>query len=327
MITLAHGAGGRLTRRLVEEHFLPRFDNPALLALGDCAIVGELALTTDCYVVTPRFFPGGDIGRLAVCGTVNDLAVAGAEPIGLCAGFVLEEGLALEELDRVVDSMAAAAKEAGVPVVAGDTKVVQRGACDGVFINTSGVGRLSPGFRPAPDGARAGDAILASGTLGDHGMAVLACREGLPIEGDLTSDVAPLIGLVRRLRESGVDVHAMRDPTRGGAAGALIELAQASQKRAVIEERAIPVAPSVRAACELTGIDPLYVANEGKLIAFVPAGQAQAALDVLRADPLGLEAAIIGRVEVGDPGLELVTSIGGRRSVQPPTGEVLPRIC
>ncbi|MBW2275876.1 MAG: hydrogenase expression/formation protein HypE [Deltaproteobacteria bacterium] len=327
MITLAHGAGGRLTRRLVEEHFLPRLQNPALAALGDSAIVGDLALTTDSYVVTPRFFPGGDIGRLAVCGTVNDLVVAGAEPVGLTAGFVLEEGLALDELDRVVESMAAAAEEAGVSVVAGDTKVVQRGACDGLFVNTAGVGRVAPGFGPAPDGARAGDVVLLNGTIGDHGMAVLACREGLPIEGDLTSDVAPLCGMVRALRDANIDVHAMRDPTRGGLAGALIELAQASNQRVVIEERAIPLRPSVRAACELTGIDPLHVANEGKLIAIVPADQAAAALEILRADTLGASAAIIGRVEEGDPGLEMMTTLGGRRGVQMPLGEILPRIC
>ena len=327
MITLAHGAGGRLSRRLVEERFLPRFENPALEALGDSAIVGELAITTDSYVVSPRFFPGGDIGRLAVCGTVNDLAVAGAEPIGLTAGFVLEEGLELEELDRVVESMAAAAEEAGVPVVAGDTKVVQRGACDGLFVNTAGVGRLRPGFTPAPDGARVGDAVLVSGTIGDHGMAVLACREGLPIEGDLASDVAPLNGLVRALESARVDVHAMRDPTRGGLAGALIELARAAGVRVVIDEPAIPLRPSVRSACELTGIDPLHVANEGKLVAFVPADRADDALSAMRADPLGAEAAIIGRVEEGEPGLELVTALGGRRGVHLPLGEILPRIC
>jgi len=327
MITMAHGAGGRASRRLVEEHFLYRLGNPTLAALGDSAVVGDLAITTDTYVVTPRFFPGGDIGRLAVCGTVNDLAVAGAEPIGLTAGFVLEEGLAVEELDRVVESMAAAATEAGVEVVAGDTKVVQRGACDGMFVNTAGVGRLGPRLRPAPDGARVGDAVLVSGSLGDHGMAVLACRAGLPLRGDLASDVAPLIGLTRALRDAGIDVHTMRDPTRGGAAGALIELARAAGVRVVIDEPALPVRPAVRAACELTGIDPLHVANEGKLIAFVPQDQAAAALSVLRANPLGSAAAVIGRVEEGDPGVELNTALGGRRSVRLPLGEVLPRIC
>jgi hydrogenase expression/formation protein HypE len=327
MITIAHGAGGRLSRRLVEEHFLPRLGNPALDALGDAALVGELALTTDCYVVAPRFFPGGDIGRLAVCGTVNDLAMAGADPIGLTAGFVLEEGLALDELDRVVESMARAADEAGALVVAGDTKVVQRGACDGMFVTTSGVGRLSPGFCPLPDGARAGDAVLVSGTIGDHGMAVLARREGIPIEGDLASDVAPLNGLVRALRDAEIEVHALRDPTRGGLAGALIELGRAAQVRIVLEEPAIPVRPAVRAACELTGIDPLHVANEGKLIAIVKSAQAVAALELLRAEPLGRDAAIIGRVATGDPALEIVTALGGRRSVRLPAGEILPRIC
>jgi hydrogenase expression/formation protein HypE len=327
MITLAHGAGGRASRKLVEDHFVSELSNPALDPLGDSAAVDGLAVTTDTYVVTPRFFPGGDIGRLAVCGTVNDLAVAGAEPICLTAGFVLEEGLSLEELDRVVASMADAAGEVGVPVVAGDTKVVQRGACDGLFVNTAGVGRLRAGFGPTPDGARAGDAVLVSGTIGDHGMAVLACREGLSLAGDLASDVAPVIDPVRALGDGGIEVHAMRDPTRGGVAGALIELAQAARVRVVIEERALPVRPSVRAACELTGIDPLHVANEGKLIAFAPGDQAESALAALRSCPVGAEAAIIGRVEEGDPGLEMVTAIGGRRAVRMPLGEVLPRIC
>ncbi len=327
MITLGHGAGGRLSHQLVAEHFLPRLNNPALSALEDSATIGDMALTTDSYVVTPRFFPGGDLGRLAVCGTVNDLAMVGAEPIGLTAGFIFEEGFSLDEMDRIIDSMSRAADEAGVQIVAGDTKVVARGACDGLFINTSGVGKLSAGFRPSPLKATPGDAVIVSGTLGDHGMAVMACREGLPLEGDLASDVAPLDGLVCALRDAKLDIHTLRDPTRGGAAQSLIEISNAADVRIVIEENALPIRPSVRAASELLGIDPLYIANEGKLIALVPADQAEETVATLCDQALGKNAAMIGRVEEGQPGLELETSIGARRTVRMPLGELLPRIC
>ena len=327
IITMAHGAGGRLSQRLVEEHFLPRLANAALRELGDSAIVGELALTTDSYTVDPRFFPGGDIGRLAICGTVNDLAMAGAEPIGLTAGFVLEEGLPLEDLDRIVGSMAAASQQAGVEVVAGDTKVVARGACDGVFINTAGVGRVDSVFRPAARRAEPDDAVLVSGPLGDHGMAVMAEREGLPLRVELLSDVAPLIAPVRKLKEKGIDVHALRDPTRGGAAQSLTEIAGASGVRIVLDEASIPVRPEVRSACELLGIDPLHVANEGRLIAIVPGEAADEALRVLRSDRLCEGARAIGRVERGEPSLLMETELGATRAIRLPLGELLPRIC
>ncbi len=327
MITSAHGAGGRQSQQLVEEHFLPRLGNPVLAELGDSGLVGDLALTTDCYVVTPRSFPGGDIGRLAVCGTVNDLAMAGAEPIALTAGFVLEEGLSFDELDRIVDSMARAAEEAGVHVVAGDTKVVPRHACDGMFITTAGVGRVDPAFRPTAAGARPGDAVIVSGTLGDHGMTVMACRQGLSLRGSLESDVAPLTGLVRSLRAAGVEIHALRDPTRGGAAQSLIEIAEASQVHIVLDESALPVRPAVRSVCELVGIDPLYVANEGKLVGLLPEDQAAEALAILAQDPYGRDTAVIGSVEEGPSGLEIETRIGARRVLRMPHGELLPRIC
>ncbi|MCP4673970.1 MAG: hydrogenase expression/formation protein HypE [Deltaproteobacteria bacterium] len=327
MITLGHGAGGRLSQKLVAEHFLPKLDNPALAELGDSAVLEDIALTTDCYVVTPRFFPGGDLGRLAICGTVNDLAMVGAEPLGLTAGFIFEEGFPLEELDRLVDSAAGAAKEAGVQIVAGDTKVVPRGACDGVFVTTSGAGRVDSAFRPAAKRASAGDTVIISGTLGDHGMAVMACREGLPIEGNLQSDVAPLIGMVRDLKAAQIEVHTLRDPTRGGVAQSLIEIANASGVRIVIDEKQLPIRPTVLAACELLGIDPLYVANEGKLLALVPRNQADKTLEVLNSNEWGKDARVIGQVVDGNPGLEITTPIGARRAVRMPSGEILPRIC
>ncbi|MDJ0763172.1 MAG: hydrogenase expression/formation protein HypE [Myxococcota bacterium] len=327
MITIGHGAGGRLTHSLVEKHFLPQFDNPALAEMGDAALLGDIAITTDGYVVTPRFFPGGDLGRLAVSGTVNDLVMSGAEPLGLTAGFILEEGLSLEELDRIVASMALTADQAGVQIVAGDTKVVPRGACDGIFITTSGVGRLECDFRPLPAKVKPGDAVIASGTLADHGMAVMACREGLPMQGDLMSDVAPLVGLVRCLRQSGVDIHAMRDPTRGGAAQSLVEIAGSAGVRIVLEEKWLPLSPAVTMACELLGVDPLCVANEGKFLAFVSEKEVGTALEALRTHPLGSNATTIGRVDEGDPGLELVTIVGTRRAIRMPRGELLPRIC
>lgn len=327
MILLGHGSGGRLSHRLVEEHFLPRLGNPVLDQLEDSATLGDLALTTDGYVVSPRFFPGGDLGRLAVCGTVNDLCMAGADPIGLTAGFILEEGFSLSELDRILDSMARAADEAGVRVVAGDTKVVPKGACDGAFITTSGVGRLLDEFRPVPRKCRPGDVVIASGTLADHGMAVLACRGELHFEGDLRSDVAPLSGLVRALREARVDVHTMRDPTRGGAAQSLIEIAESAGVRIRLVEETLPVRPAVRTACELLGLDPLYVANEGKVLLVVPESEAELVLAILKQHPLGRDATQIGEVEEGETGCEVITALGGRRTLRMHTGELLPRIC
>jgi hydrogenase expression/formation protein HypE len=327
VIVLGHGAGGRLSHDLVAKHFLPKLGGAALAELGDAAVLGDLAMTTDAFVVSPRFFPGGDLGRLAVCGTVNDLAMVGARPVGLTAAFVLEEGLAMSELDRLVDSMAAAAREAGVEIVAGDTKVVPRGAADGVFVTTAGVGRLEGEFRPAARRAAEGDAVLVSGTLGDHGVAVMSCRPGIPIGGAVESDVAPLVSLVEALRASGAVVHALRDPTRGGASQALVEIALAARVRVTIDERAVPVKPAVRAACDLLGLDPLDVANEGKLVAFVPEGDADRALAAMRAHPLGAAATRIGTVGGGDPGCELVTSLGARRALRMASGELLPRIC
>jgi len=327
MIVLGHGSGGKLTHELIARHFQPRLSNPALDEMLDSAVLEDLAFTTDAFVVSPRFFPGGDLGRLAVCGTVNDLCMVGAEPVALSAAFILEEGLPLAELDRLTDSMATAAREAGVPIVAGDTKVVPRGACDGVFVTTAGLGRMSPGFRPGPKLVRPGDAVLSSGTLADHGIAVLACREGLRLGGDLTSDVAPLGELVGALRTAGVAVHALRDPTRGGAAQSLLEIADAAGVRVELEERALPVRPAVRSACELLGLDPLEVANEGKLLAFVPEVQAERALAALRAHPLGAGATLIGRVVSGKPGCVLKTPLGATRVLRMASGELLPRIC
>jgi len=327
VVLLGHGGGGRLSHDLVTEHFVAKLGNPALNALTDAAVLGELALTTDSFVVTPRFFAGGDLGRLAVCGTVNDLAMMGAVPLGLAAAFILEEGLPIAELDRLVDSMAAAAREANVAVVTGDTKVVPHGACDGVFVTMSGVGRLTENFRPTPARIAAGDAVLVTGTLADHGIAVLACREGIGLRGDLASDVAPLGGLVALLREAGVSVHAMRDPTRGGVAQSLIELADAAGVRIEIDEATLPVRKAVRAACELLGLDPLYVANEGKALVILPAAEVERALALMRTHPLGRGAARIGRALAGEPGCTLRTLLGTRRTLRMAAGELLPRIC
>lgn len=317
-----------MSSQLIARHFLPALGNPVLGRLMDSAVLDdELAFTTDAYVVSPRFFPGGDIGRLAISGTVNDLCMVGAVPLGLSAAFVLEEGLPIDELDRSVASMAATAREAGVEVVAGDTKVVPHGACDGMFITTAGVGRLTPAFRPAPERARVGDVVLVNGTVADHGVAVLSCREGIDLGGPgLVSDVAPLSPLVAALRAAELEVHAMRDPTRGGVAQSLLEIAAASSVRIVLDEAAIPLAQPVRAACELCGLDPLYIANEGKMLLVLPAGQAEQALDVLQGHPLGRRAALIGRVHEG-AGCEVRSPIGGRRALAPASGELLPRIC
>jgi len=332
VIRLAHGAGGRMMADLIGEVFAPPLDNPYLRQMADSAVVQpsgiRLAISTDSFVVRPLFFPGGDIGSLAVHGTVNDVAMSGARPLWLTAGFILEEGLEMSVLERVVHSMAEAARTAGVQVVAGDTKVVERGHGDLIYINTAGVGVVPEGVEIGPARARPGDVVLLSGPVGDHGIAVLSQREGLAFETELVSDSAPLNGLVETLLAAAPHVHCLRDATRGGLAAALNELAGSSQAGVEIEEGAVPVRPAVAAACELLGFDPLTVANEGKLIAFVPPEEAEAALAALLGHPLGQEAARIGTVTKEHAGMVLArTAIGGRRVVDMPLGELLPRIC
>ena len=298
-VVLGHGSGGKLSHDLLKRLFLPELGKAAPRALDDSAVLtvgGErLALTTDSHVVAPLFFPGGDIGRLAVCGTVNDLAMAGAKPIALTCGFVIEEGLSFEILQRVVQSMRAAAAEAGVYIAAGDTKVVQKGSADKLFINTSGVGKVPPGVDISGANAKPGDVLLVSGTLGDHGIAVLSAREGLGFETDLLSDVAPLNHLVEAMLGAG-EIHVLRDPTRGGLATTLNEIAEQSGVVIELNEQAIPVKPQVRAACEMLGFDPLYVASEGKLVALVKAEDAEKILAVMKSTRYGEDAAIIGKV-------------------------------
>ncbi|HVP14996.1 MAG TPA: hydrogenase expression/formation protein HypE [Terriglobales bacterium] len=332
-ITLAHGGGGRLTQALIEKMFLAAFRNPALEPLHDGAVLevprGRIALTTDSFVVSPLFFPGGDIGSLAVHGTVNDLAMCGAQPFALTAGFVLEEGLPMDDLWRIVRSMAGAAREAGVSVVTGDTKVVDRGKGDGVFINTAGVGLVPGGIHIAPGRARPGDAVLLSGRIAEHGIAILSVREGLSFGTTLASDSAALHGLVDALLGAAGDrVHVLRDPTRGGVASALNEIAHASGHGIRLVEEAIPVAEEVRGACEILGLDPLYVANEGKCLAIVAPEARESALAAMRAHPLGREAATVGEVVADHPGRVMLASrIGGVRVVDMLSGEQLPRIC
>ncbi|MBN1607098.1 MAG: hydrogenase expression/formation protein HypE [Polyangiaceae bacterium] len=332
-IQLAHGGGGHQSQRLMEQVFLPRFDNPELRRLHDGALLevgaSRVAFTTDSYVVRPLFFPGGNIGDLAVNGTVNDLAMCGAVPLALSAGFILEEGLPVETLDRITESMQRAAQAAGVCIVTGDTKVVDRGKGDGVFINTAGLGLVRPGVEIRPDRACPGDKILVSGEIAAHGIAILSVREGLGFEAPLTSDTAALGGLVAQLLERVPDaVHVLRDPTRGGVASTLNEIARSASVGMVLDERSIPVAEPVRGACELLGLDPLYVANEGKCVVVVAPQAADLALEVLRAHPLGTRAASIGEVTQTTPGVVTMRSrIGAERVVDMLSGEQLPRIC
>jgi len=331
-ILLGHGSGGKLTAQLIERTLLPALRNPILDQLDDQAVLpvaeGRLAFTTDSYVITPIFFPGGDIGELAVNGTVNDLAVGGARPLWLSLAFILEEGLALSELERVVASVGRAAERAGVTVVTGDTKVVGRGSGDKIFINTSGIGLVADGVTLGSAQVRAGDVILVSGTIGDHGMAILSARERLGLEGDLASDTAPLHQLCAAALAAFPGVHAMRDPTRGGVAATLVEIATRRKLGVEVDERAVPVKDVVRGACELLGLDPLLVANEGKLVVFVPEEGADRVLEAMRAHPLGRQSARIGRVVAEHPGfVRLVTPIGGERILDLPFGESLPRIC
>ncbi len=331
-VELSHGSGGRAMAQLIEHLFVPAFDNPWLAALNDQAVceppAGRLVFTTDSYVVSPLFFRGGDIGSLAVHGTINDLAMAGARPLYLSAGFILEEGLALAELARIVASMAAAARKANVAIVTGDTKVVERGKGDGVFITTSGVGVVAPSLNIDAGRARPGDLILVSGTLGDHGVAILSQREHLRFDTALHSDSAALHDLVAHMLVAVSDIHCLRDPTRGGLAATLNELAQQSQVGMLIREPDIPVRTEVMAACEIFGLDPLYMANEGKLVALCAAEHGPRLLEAMRAHPLGVEAAIIGEVRADLLCLvECETGFGGRRLVDWLSGDPLPRIC
>ncbi|MBI5210554.1 MAG: hydrogenase expression/formation protein HypE [Elusimicrobia bacterium] len=331
-ILMAHGGGGRLMHRLLDKVFLPAFSNPALEARHDGALldVGEarLAFTTDSYVVKPLFFPGGDIGKLAVHGTVNDLAMCGARPLYLSAGFILEEGLPVADLARVVESMRQAAGEAGVLLVTGDTKVVDRGKADGLFVNTAGIGLVERGRVIGPSRVQADDAILLNGDIGRHGMAIMAVREGLSFESLIESDTAALGGIVMSLLDAGVEVHCLRDLTRGGLATTLVEIAEARRLGIEIVERAIPVREDVSGACEILGFDPLYVANEGRFVAFVARRDAGRALEVLRSHPLGRDACEIGRVSGDERALVALRSkIGARRLVDMLSGEQLPRIC
>ena len=332
VVTLADGAGGKASRRLVEELFLDELRNPLLEPLGDAAIVGmngaRFAFTTDSYVVRPLRFPGGDIGELAVNGTVNDLSVAGAVPLALSAGFVLEEGFPLDELRALTASMARAARDAGVSVAAGDTKVVERGAADGLYVTTAGIGLLDLRAVLGLQRVRPGDRVLVSGGIAEHGIAVMLARGNLALEIDVMSDTAPLHELTASLCAFGPSLRWMRDPTRGGVATTLNELATGAGMSVVLTENAIPVRDDVRAACELLGIDPLYVANEGKLIAVVAPEAAEAALAALRAHPLGAGAADVGEIRAADVPLVLVeTPFGGSRIVDMLVGDPLPRIC
>lgn len=329
---LDHGSGGRLSHELVERLMLGRFTHPALARLDDSAYLEmnarRLAFTTDSYTVEPIFFPGGDIGRLAICGTVNDLAMSGAKPLYLSLGLILEEGLAFTDLEAILDSAAAAAAEAGVAIVTGDTKVVPKGAADRIFINTSGVGEVPQGLDISGANARPGDAIILSGAMADHGVTILSSRHGLDLGPDLKSDVAPLNHLVADMLDASQTVHTLRDPTRGGVATTLNEIADQSQVGLVIDESAVFVRDEVRGACEILGLDPFYLANEGKLMAFVPQDEAEAVLAAMRARPEGKDAAIIGRAELDHPGrVALKTAVGGSRIMDMLTGEPLPRIC
>ncbi len=331
-IQLAHGAGGRLSADLIEKFILPRFSSKELDPLEDQAVLdlppGKLAFSTDTFVVDPLFFPGGDIGDLAINGTVNDVAMSGAEVIALSVGLVLEEGLPLNDLHRILCSMQQAAARAGVRIVTGDTKVVGRGQCDRIFINTSGVGVVPAGVRLSASSLKPGDRIILSGTLADHGMAVMTSREGLSFQSTVSSDTAPLNGLARAILDACPETRTMRDPTRGGAATTLNEFATASGVGIVLDEGTVPVRPDVRGACEILGIDPLYVANEGKLICAVPAVAANLVLSVMRDHEMGRDAVILGEVVAEHPDLvTLRTALGIERIVDMPIGEQLPRIC
>ncbi|TLU85748.1 MAG: hydrogenase expression/formation protein HypE [Chlorobium sp.] len=331
-VQMAHGAGGRLSQALMQRVFMPHLSNAFLDQLDDQAKfdlpAGRTAFTTDTYVVSPVFFPGGNIGELAVHGTVNDLAVGGARPFYLSAGFVLEEGLPLTELETIVRSMAEAARKAGVMIVTGDTKVVGKGQCDKLFINTSGIGIVREGISVSCRNLQTGDSIILSGSVGDHGMAIMTSREGLSFQSSITSDTAALNAMIEAILDAVPSVHAMRDPTRGGVAATLNELAVSSSAGIEIREGTIPVKPDVRGACELLGIDPLHVANEGKLVLSAAAEDAAKVIEVMRSFECGRDAAVIGSVVGDHPGMVVMrTAFGSRRVIDLPLGEQLPRIC
>ena len=328
---LAHGSGGKLAHELVEKSFLKALANPLLAKLDDSAVFdfsGRLAFTTDSYVVSPIFFPGGDIGKLAVCGTVNDLAMSGAKPLYLSLSFIIEEGLPQGELSQVVDSVQKAAQEAGVEIVTGDTKVVHRGSADKLFVNTAGIGIIPEGVDISGSNARLGDKVILSGAIGNHGIAVLSRREGLSFSTQLESDCAPLGGLVADMLAASSNIHCLRDPTRGGLATTLNELAKQSRVSIRIEEEKVLVRDEVLAACEMLGFDPLYVANEGKLVAIVPPEDADKVLRVMRKNHYGKEAAIIGEVRAEHAGrVVMKTCLGSSRIIDMLVGDILPRIC
>lgn len=331
-IVLAHGSGGRLSQQLLQRVILPQFGNELLAPQHDGAIFSlagaRVAFSTDSYVVNPLFFPGGDIGSLAVHGTVNDLSMCGARPLYLSAGFILEEGLPMEDFWRIVQSMRNAAAAAGVQFVTGDTKVVDRGKADGIFINTSGVGLVPEGVDINPIRATPGDAILLSGAIAVHGIAIMSVREGLEFETEIASDSAPLNSLVEAMLAVCQDIHVLRDPTRGGVTSALTEIAQSARVGMHLDEARVPISEEVKGACEILGLDPLYVANEGKLLAIVPAAEAARVLAAMRAHPLGVDATMIGEVTPDPPGVVLMkTRVGGTRIVDVLSGEQLPRIC
>jgi hydrogenase expression/formation protein HypE len=336
-IVMGHGSGGKMTQELIDRVFKPNFSNPALSAGNDFAALTppawvnastRLAVSTDSHIVAPLFFPGGDIGRLAVCGTVNDVAMSGAVPVALTAGFILEEGLEIEVLEKVVASMSLSAREAGVSIVAGDTKVVEKGKADKLFINTSGYGWVPEALEIGGERAKPGDAVIISGTMGDHGIAVLAARGDLGFETKIESDVAPLNRLIQALLAEVPEVHVLRDPTRGGLATTLNEIAGQSHVNITIDETAVPYQPAVLTACEMLGFDPLYVANEGKVIIILPSQHAEKAMEVLHKQQYGRDAAIIGRVESTPANRVLLnTRIGSTRILDVLAGEMLPRIC
>ncbi|MCX6013226.1 MAG: hydrogenase expression/formation protein HypE [Chloroflexi bacterium] len=330
-ILLGHGSGGRLSNRLIQEVLISAFGNPILNKMDDSAVFdlnGRIAFTTDSYVVSPIFFPGGDIGKLAICGTVNDLSMNGAKPLYLSNALIIEEGLPISDLKKIVASMKEAAEEAGIKIVTGDVKVVNNGKADKIFINTTGVGIIPEAVNISSSNAKPGDKIILSGTIGDHGMTIMTEREGLGMAGNLQSDCAPLNRLVADMLIVSKEIHCMRDPTRGGIAATLNELSKMSQVSIIIEEEKIPVKNEVRAACELLGLDVLYVANEGKLLAIVPAEHAENILTVMKRSKYGHEAVIIGEVKNGNAGrVILKTFLGSHRIVDMPLGELLPRIC